>query len=334
MTTLGVRCLDRAQVTSLGGGDFDAAMADIVDVLALFEAGQARMSPECVLPLTTDDRPGYAYGLPAWVGGRFDAVGLKWSLHLPPQGVGQPSSYSTTLVNHLDGRPRGLVESGLLTAVRTAAVSALALEYAAPGPLTRVAVLGAGFQARTHLSMLAECFPGIERVTIWNRTPSALAWATQRAWPFELVVAASLEEACKGVDALLCCTNAERPLVGEDAVAADRLVLQIGRNEVSFAAIERFDAVLVDLWGEFRLTSAKSLFQMHRAGRFEPARLAATLADLVAGRWRPVPGSSVYFSSFGLNLFDIALAARLLEAAERLEVGSWQPLLTLPGESP
>jgi ornithine cyclodeaminase len=79
--------------------------------------------------------------------------------------------------------------------------------------------------------------------------------------------------------------------------------------------------VVVDLWGEFRNTSAKSLFQAHRAGRFEAGRLAAELQDVLAGHWVPRLDDSVYFSSFGLNIFDLALATRVLRRAAELGLG-------------
>jgi ornithine cyclodeaminase len=70
------------------------------------------------------------------------------------------------------GRPVGIVESALLTAMRTAAVSALVLDHAASTALRRVALLGVGVQARTHLRMLAELFPQLEKLTVWTARAS------------------------------------------------------------------------------------------------------------------------------------------------------------------
>jgi ornithine cyclodeaminase len=139
-------------------------------------------------------------------------------------------------------------------------------------------------------------------------------------------LAPDIAAALAGADAVITCTNAAAPLLGADAMTPGGLVLQIGYHEVSLDAIDRADAVLVDLWGEFRLTSAKSLFQMHRAGRFEAARVAADLAQLLLDGWRPPHGAAVFFSSFGLNLFDIALAARVLRSAAARGLGTMLPL--------
>jgi ornithine cyclodeaminase len=325
--SLALRFLKRADVLAAGGNDFSRAIDDVRAALVLLRAGDAEMPAENSVRLGP---PGAAqaraYALPARAG---DAAGLKWTAHRPPADDGAPGIVSMTIVNDaLTGRPIGIVESALLTAMRTAAVSALVLQRAAPTPPRRVALIGAGVQARTHLRMLGTLFPALERVSVWNRTPSraqAMADAASAPWP--VIVSADLAAALDGADAVITCTNAPSPILGPGAMAPNRIVLQIGYHEVSFDAIDRADAVLVDLWGEFRLTSAKSLFQMHRAGRFDAARVAADLAAIVLDGWRPRPGACVYFSSFGLNIFDLALAARVLSEAAARGIGTILPLL-------
>ena len=104
------------------------------------------------------------------------------------------------------------------------------------------------------------------------------------------------------------------------------MIVQVGYHEVSFAAIKASSQVVVDAWGDFAERSAKSLFQMYRAGEFAAQDVAATLETLVIDGWRPAADDSVYFSSFGLNVFDIALAARVLAAAEQQQLGTLHPL--------
>lgn len=297
-------------------------MDDIRAVLVALRAGDAEMPAETSVRLGP---PGAgqarAYALPARVG---DYAGVKWTAHRPPGGA--PGVVSLTVISDaVTGWPIGVVESALLTATRTAAVSAFMLRARPP---RRVAVLGAGIQAETHLRMLAEVFPALERVSLWNRTAArAAAMQSTVAAPWPCTVRPTLDAALENADAVLTCTNAATPFLAPNVVRAGRTVLQVGYHEVPFEAIDRADAVVVDLWGEFRLSSAKSLFQMHRAGRFEAGRIAANLAALVLDGWRPGPDAAVYFSSFGLNLFDVALAARVLREAEASGIGTLHTML-------
>ncbi|MAU96023.1 MAG: ornithine cyclodeaminase [Fulvimarina sp.] len=324
-----LRILSRANALAAGAGDWSLAVEDVRETTRLLRLGEAVMVDECVLPVGTDPRE-KAYGLPASVGGRYDAAGLKWAMHRAAPGAGLPSITSTTLVHRLgDGRPLGLVESALLTRMRTASVSAIAMQTLAAHRIRTVAILGAGAQARAHAEMVRALFPGVAAIRLWNRTPErrdVLLSELRQADGPPVAAAETVLEAIADADVVLCCTAAPTPLLGREVVRPGRLVVQAGFNEIGFGAIDGLDAVTVDLWGGFAEKSAKSLFQMYRAGRFEPSRVAADLAAIVVDGWRPDETASVLFSSFGLNVFDIALAARVLARAEADDIGTVVPL--------
>lgn len=317
-----LRVLDDADVARLGGADVALALADVREVVTLMRLGEAQMPAENAVDLGT--ALGKAYALPARVGGRFNAAGVKWTAHRPRRPDALPAALAVTLINDAqNGVPRGLLASGALTAARTAAVTALALQYAAPQPLKRVLLLGGGIHAQAHLQMLRQLFPGLTQTGVWNRTPGKIPAAA------DLTIETDLQQAlAQPYDAVITCTSADQPILTEAAVRPGRIVVQVGYHEMSFAAIRASDRVVVDAWGDFADRSAKSLFQMYRAGLFQPQEVAADLAALLLDDWRAAPDESVYFSSFGLNVFDIALAARVLQAAERDGIGQRQSLFT------
>ena len=323
MHALPIRFLDARDVRAAGGLDVVAAMADLRAALALWRAGDADMPPEVSVPLGHGS-PARAYALAARLGGAIGLAGVKWTAHRPQREDGAPPIVSVTVVTDtLTGLPVGIVESAQLTATRTAAASALALLHGASAPVRKVTILGAGVQAAAHLRMLATVFPGLQEVTLWNRsTGRAQALIADVPTPWPLLQATTLQQAIADADAVITCTAASEPILDKGAARPGRMILQIGYHEATFDLIDAADAVLVDLWGEFRSTSAKSLFQMHRAGRFAAHRVAADLPALVLDGWRPQPAALVYFSSFGLNLFDVALAGRVLQSAASQSIGS------------
>ncbi|KAF9275685.1 hypothetical protein BGZ68_010593 [Mortierella alpina] len=82
----------------------------------------------------------------------------------------------TLVMDNSTGEPRGLVNARLLTALRTAAGSALATRAVfstkstgGSGPLT-LAVFGSGAQAKAHIQLLIHAVPQIAKVVICNRT--------------------------------------------------------------------------------------------------------------------------------------------------------------------
>ncbi|MBU9836234.1 ornithine cyclodeaminase [Rahnella sp. L72c] len=323
--TQGFRYLSQQDVMTLGGTQAQAALDDIRDVVTLIRQQQAQMPSETHVTLGGDR--GKAYALPASVGGRFNAAGVKWTAHRPDAHDGLPQAMAMTLINRADnGLPLGLVESAALTATRTAAVSALALRHAAPRPVQHVLLLGTGVQATAHLEMLRQLFPELKQVSWWSRSATVFAPDSENL-PWPLIRFSNLQHACaQDAGAVITCTSAAEPLLGTEAIRPGRLVIQVGYHEVTFEAIARATRVVVDLWGDFCETSAKSLFQMYRAGKFSPDRVDADLTHLLLDGWRPAPDDSVYFSSFGLNVFDIALAARVLALAQQQGTGTLLPL--------
>lgn len=253
-----MRFLTGQQVAALGGLDPHAALSDVTDATLLMAAGDAVMPAETHVPL--DTAPGKVYALPARVGGRFNATGVKWTAHRPQPQDALPMALTVTLINRADtGVPVGLVESGGLTAVRTAAVSALALRHAAPREVKRVLLLGAGVQARAHLEMLRAHFPALSCLGLWNRTPARLESMPVAALPFPCEIYGDLREAQKQPwDAVITCTGAQKPFLGPEWCQPGRLIMQIGYHEVSFAAIKRATQVVVDAWGSFATPAPKA----------------------------------------------------------------------------
>jgi ornithine cyclodeaminase len=64
---------------------------------------------------------------------------------------------------------------------------------------------------------------------------------------------------------------------------------------------------------------------MYRAGQFPAERVAADLPAILLDGWKPPSDASLYFSSFGLNVFDIAFAARILRNAKTMNIGTLLP---------
>ena len=63
-----------------------------------------------------------------------------------------------------------LLDQGMLTELRTAAVGALATKLLAPKKIQRIGVIGTGVQARYQLKLLAQV-TACRRVVIWGRSP-------------------------------------------------------------------------------------------------------------------------------------------------------------------
>ncbi|KAF9976321.1 hypothetical protein BGZ73_008751 [Actinomortierella ambigua] len=143
----------------------------------------------------------------------------------------------TVVLDNDTAEARGLVNARLLTAIRTAAGSALATKIALEArsrskqentdqPLNLV-IFGSGAQAKAHVQLIVQSVPKpfrIAKVTVVNRTaPRGEALVRDLgqlfpSLPLELVLtgaeptSSSLEQAVRQADIICTCTNSNEPL--------------------------------------------------------------------------------------------------------------------------
>jgi ornithine cyclodeaminase len=120
------------------------------------------------------------------------------------------------------GYPLLVAEMTLLTALRTAATSALAARLLARADASSMALVGAGAQAEFQALALRDAL-GVERVRAWDVDPAALAkfGAHARALGLDVVLATDVEDAVRGADVVTTCTADKRRAV----VLPDHLVV-------------------------------------------------------------------------------------------------------------
>ena len=337
-----IRYLDRAAVVRCGGWDFHKAIADVEGALRLQESGQTVMPPEVHLrwpnSVAVSESSGVPlsdagiYALPAYVGGERPVAGIKWTSHRSKRIKSElPHTMGLIVLNDAtSGCPIAVVESGLIGAVRTASVSGLAIDRLGWSNARSIAVFGAGFQAESHLRMLAQRFPGLETVWLVNRTREraedlAVRLGPEAPWP--ILIRPMGPDAFLKNDVVITCTGAEEPFVLKSWVRSGLLAIHVGLFEYHFDAIAAFDRIVVDKWGEFKQTSLKSLFRMYRAGLLKEEDVYGEIGEFVAGTKGKLHGQSVFLNSFGLSIFDVAVAWRIVREAQFLNEGLELPLL-------
>src|SRR5690349_24200299 len=144
-------------------------MAECIELMSDALASLAR--GEVYQPLRTIVRPPDARGLlglmPAYRHGDRPAFGLKAICVFPGNpAVGKDAHQGTVMLfSQQTGEPLALMNASQITAIRTAAVSAVATRLLAREDAQDLGIIGAGVQARTHLLALA-CVRRIKRARV------------------------------------------------------------------------------------------------------------------------------------------------------------------------
>lgn len=322
--------LSQADVFQTGICSIASAVPVVERAFKLFEDKKAVIAQEVGLRWNPDGSDQACYALPAWVGGEFEVSGLKWSAHGPASNLerGVSRIHASIILNDpVTGEPFVMMNGTDIGAVRTGAVTAVALKKLAPKQARKAALCGAGAQAERQLQALFYAMPGLQEIAVWSRSGvKNVLLADRYAGQSRILIrpAASLEDAADGADILIGATSAPSPYIVEAVLKSVSLYCHIGFHEISFEALSLFKNVYVDTWDDAKNVSGQSLFRMYRQGLFPQERLSGCLGALVAGKLRAsraVPSEKTMFDAFGLPIFDVSLAKEAFSRAKAAGLG-------------
>jgi alanine dehydrogenase len=320
----------------LSAADVAAAMPPVAERLALAERTMTALVADAELPpkIGVHPRPpgSFAHAMPAALRDSADPardlLGIKWVAGFPQNRERGLSAISAVVIlsDPSSGLPRAILDGGLITAQRTAAVSGVAMARFGPAGLgrpPRAAIIGAGVQGHSHLEVLGHVLPGVELAIHDRHTDRANALAeAARATPgiAAAVTAATAREATSKADVVITVASftdpARRQSMTPDWLAHDALVIPVDYATMCSAEVAR-EAVLflVDDRGQFLANRDAGQFD----GYPDPA---ATLGEaILAGTSRPGSGRLVV-THLGVGLADVVFADAIVRRAEAAGLGT------------
>ncbi|XP_030846072.1 ketimine reductase mu-crystallin isoform X3 [Strongylocentrotus purpuratus] len=121
------------------------------------------------------------------------------------------SSHMGTIIlnDATTGVPRAVMDAEHITAMRTAAASAVATKYLARDGWQTLAILGAGSQAVAHLHALKH-MTTIREVRVWTRSSEKCQAFAQK---FDVKACETAQEAVTGADVIATCTSSHTPVL-------------------------------------------------------------------------------------------------------------------------
>ncbi|MEP6637791.1 MAG: hypothetical protein ABJC39_00450 [Chloroflexota bacterium] len=322
----------------LSGADVLAAMPNVDERLALAERTLMALVADAELPPKIGVHPrsngSFAHAMPAHLrgadpDGRDDLLGLKWVAGFAANnGLGLPAINATVVLNDAaTGRVRAILDGGPITALRTAAVSGVAIRRFAPmvsGRATRAALIGAGVQGRSHLEVLGRVLPGVG-LCLFDRHPEraeGLAAEARRTDGIsEVTVAPDAPSAVREADVVVTAASfgPVRQVMTAGWLAADALVVPVDYATYLAADVARDAALfLVDDRGQFLANRDAGLFDGY------PNPTATVGEAILAGTARPASGR-VVVSHLGVGLADVMFGAAIMRRAEALGLGTILP---------
>jgi alanine dehydrogenase len=280
-------------------------------------------------------------GVPAVDGGfHIKAAGLigdrgyfaaKTNANFPqnPRRFGLPTIQGTiVLADASTAVPLAIIESGSVTALRTAAATAVAARFLARRDARTATIVGCGVQGELQLAAIAAVLP-LQRAWVLDADHErAESMAARAAASLGLRVepARDLRTVLRESDVCVTCTPARRAFVMAADVPPGMFIAAVGADSQGKQEIEpalvASATLVVDVLDQ--CAEIGELQHVLAAGLLTRAQVHAELADVVVGRrpGRTRDDEITVFDSSGTALEDVAAAIAVYENARALGRGT------------
>jgi ornithine cyclodeaminase/alanine dehydrogenase-like protein (mu-crystallin family) len=221
------------------------------------------------------------------------------------------------------GAPICVVHAGEVTAIRTAAASAVATDALARQDARRLAILGYGEQAATHARAIGKV-RNLESIVIWGRSlerARAFAGRMQAELAVPVAAAAGVEEAVAQADIVCTVTAAAEPILKGKWVRLGTHLNLVGSSYAGPVEVDN-DLVVRSRFiadrTESVLRQGAEFLRAKEAGLIGDNHIAAEIGQVLAGE---IPGRRsaeeiTVYKSLGHVVQDLATAWALYSQAE------------------
>jgi ornithine cyclodeaminase/alanine dehydrogenase-like protein (mu-crystallin family) len=303
----------------------DACADAMTEVLAAHARGEARMPLRSVVRF--DGAAGFMGLMPAWRGGEEPVFALKALCLMPGNPARGLDTHqgTVTLFDGTTGAPTAILDASAITAVRTAAVSAVATRTLAREDARVLAILGSGVQGRAHLVALTGVRK-FEEIRVYSPT-EAHARALAAAGDGLARVMNSAEDAVRGADVVVTATTAREPVLRRDWLEPGAHVNAVG---ASMPSVRELDvdtvaacALFCDSRESLRNEAGEYLLALEQGAIPGENHVRGELGEVLAGSapGRLDAGELTVFRSLGLAVEDLAAAQCAVTRARRIGIG-------------
>ncbi len=275
---------------------YEALIPAVRQGLVDYSAGRVQQPLRTILRVGEggEEQKGWFAVMPVTAGG---VMAVKTVTFFPGNAALRKPTH-LAMIELLDGQtgePLAVMDGRLITEMRTAAVSAVALDALGRSGVRSLGVLGAGVQARAHVESLRRVRPELGDVRIWSRTRRNAERLAEEVG----ARAAEIEEAA-AADVVVTVTAAREPVLRGEWLRPDALVLAVGAVGGELRELDD------------RAMRESTVIAESRAGveresgdvRLSGARVFAELGEILMGKVA-APVGQVVFKSVGMAVEDL-----------------------------
>jgi alanine dehydrogenase len=305
-------------------------ITDLIDPIAAAMVGVSRREAQLPLrqaiPLGGEDKFGV---MPGALGG--DATYGAKLLSLFPRNPARGLSSHAGLMLVFDretGLPKACLDASVLTALRTAAASAVATRLLARPDARRLAIIGAGEEAEGHLVAM-RAVRMLDKVMVWSRNRDKTEAFARK---LGIVAAPTMAAALTDADIICTTTSATEPFLAAAMVPAGAHLNAIGGSMPYLRELQPDCVPALGFFTDYRPSleaQAGEVIDARAKGLVAADWQATEIGEVIAGTrpGRTSDAQRTVYRSLGVASQDLAaadfIAARAIERKCGIEI-AWQ----------
>jgi ornithine cyclodeaminase len=263
--------------------------------------------------------------MPAYVGGETNLFGIKWIASFPANiEVGQARANSVLILNDAqNGQPLSIINTALLSGLRTAAVSGFVVKnYMGHTKRKTIncGIIGFGPIGQLHAEMLFDMYGDIiDNIFIYDINGIAQKNIDGLKAKDKIVVMDNWENVFDGSDIFMTCTVSKKTYVNKGPKKG-RLYLNVSLRDFETEFLKKIDVIIVDDWNEVCRENT-DIERAHIAYGLSKNDVLQITELTGSGNNIDFDGSSVMFNPMGMSIYDIAVARYFYNLAVDKHIG-------------
>lgn len=304
------------------GTDWDACVKAIDDALRTMDASDFAQPVKPYLRYR--DPVNRIIAMPAFLGGEVDAAGIKWIASFPKNiEVGLSRAHAVVILNRAStGVPFAILNGGLISAIRTAAVSGCVIRHSRISERSGLTLGMTGFGpiGRQHASMCKALLGDrIRELVVYD--PRLKSSDVEGVVPgLAIRVVSCWQDAYRDADLFMTCTVSSTRYINLPPKKGS-LQLNVSLRDYQPAIGVACDRLIVDDWDEVcrENTDIEAMSKEKGLRRDD----CWTLRDVVCrDALRTLPDEAIaHFNPMGMAAFDIAISTLFVSSAIERSVG-------------
>lgn len=281
------------------------------------------------LRLFVPDKKAMMACMPAYLGSA-DLLGAKIvNGSDKPVLPGQPRNLSSVLVlGDTDGAYLAVMGGGLLTPLRTAATSAVAIRELARPDASTMAIIGCGVQGRADLAGAA-CIRALTEVFVYDiraGVADTFRREMEASLGLTIKVAKTAEAAASAAGIVTLATTSDGPVVADGAIMPGTHINAVGAHTPRTRELESETIARARLFVESRqsmMAEAGDFLMAIEEGRISASHVIGEIGEVVRGavKGRLERDDITVFKSTGMAIEDVSAAKLVYERAISTGVG-------------